>query len=68
MNFNLYESIGVITNSFKPSILEMEQTIKGVKALFERKSYSKEDVINTMVKILPNFNHIETGKSLDQKM
>lgn len=68
VNFNLYESIGVITNSFKPSILEMEQTIKGVKALFERKSYSKEDVINTMVKILPNFNHIETGKSLDQKM
>ena len=37
VNFNLYESIGVITNSFKPSILEMEQTIKGVKALFERK-------------------------------
>ena len=68
VNFNLYESIGVITNSFKPSILEMEQTIKAIKALFERKSYSKEDVINTMNKILPNFNHIETGKSLDQKM
>ena len=40
--------------------MEMEQTIEGIKTLFERKSYSKEDVINTMVKILPNFNHIET--------
>jgi FlaA1/EpsC-like NDP-sugar epimerase len=68
VNFNLYESIGVVTNSLKPSFSEMELTIKEVEALFKRESYNKEDIIKIMNKILPNFNHIETGKTLDQKM
>jgi FlaA1/EpsC-like NDP-sugar epimerase len=68
VNFNLYDSIGVITNSLKPSFHEMEVAISDIETIFERKSYSKEDIINTMNEVLPNFKHIETGKSLDQKM
>jgi FlaA1/EpsC-like NDP-sugar epimerase len=68
VNLNLYESIGFVTNSLKPSFTEMEVTIKEIETLFKRESYNKEDVIKIMDKILPNFNHIETGKSLDQKM
>ena len=68
VNFNLYESIGVVTNSLKPSFSEMETTIEEIETLFKRESYNKEDIIKIMNKILPNFNHIETGKSLDQKM
>jgi FlaA1/EpsC-like NDP-sugar epimerase len=68
VNFELYESIGVVTNSFKPSFSEMEVTIKKIETLFKRESYNKEDIIKIMSKILPNFNHIETGKTLDQKM
>jgi len=68
VNINLYESIGVITNSLKSSFFEMELTIKEIKTLFKRESYNKEDIIIIMNKILPNFNHIETGKTLDQKM
>ena len=68
VNFNLYESIGVITNSLKPSFSEMEFTIQEIETLFKKESYNKEDIIIIMNKILPNFNHIETGKTLDQKM
>ena len=68
VNFNLYESIGVVTNSLKPSFSEMEVIIKEIETLFKRESYNKKDIIKIMNKILPNFNHIETGKSLDQKM
>ena len=68
VNFNLYESLGVITNSLKPSFSEMEQTIEEIDILFKRDSYNKEDILKIMNKILPNFNHIETGKTLDQKM
>ena len=68
VNFELYDSIGVVTNSLKPSFSEMELTIKEIETLFKRESYKKEDVIKIMNKILPNFNHIETGKTLDQKM
>jgi FlaA1/EpsC-like NDP-sugar epimerase len=68
VNFNLYGSIGVITNSLKPSFSEMDVTIKEIETLFKKESYDKDDIIKIMIKILPNFNHIETGKTLDQKM
>jgi len=68
VNFNHYESIGVVVNSLKPSFFEIELTIKEIEVLFKRESYNKKDVIKIMNKILPNFNHIETGKTLDQKM
>ena len=68
VNFNLFESIGVITNSLKPSYSEMESTIDEIINLFKNKSYDKENIIKIMSKILPNFRHIETGKYLDQKM
>ena len=68
VNFNLYNSIGVITNSLKPSFSEMEVTIKEIETIFKRESHNKDDIIKIMNKILTNFNHIETGKTLDQKM
>ena len=67
VNFDLYESIGVVTNSLKPSFSEMEVTIKEIETLFKRESYNKEDIIKIMNKILPNFNHIETGKTFRPK-
>ena len=63
-----YSSIGVITNSYKPTLKEIDLTIDSIKNLFKREDYNKEDIINVMSKIIPDFNHIETGKSLDQKM
>ncbi len=68
VNFNLYKSIGVITNSIKSSYSEIDTAIKELENLFKRGSYSKEDIIKVMNKIVPNFNHIETGKNLDDKM
>ena len=68
VNLNLYNSIGVITNSLKPLNSEIEHTIQEIENLFKKKSYNKEDILKIMIKILPNFNHIETGKNLDQKM
>ncbi len=68
VDFNLFESIGVITNSLKPLKSEVEFIINEIESLFKRENYNKDDVIETMNKILPNFSHIETGKSLDQKM
>ncbi len=67
-NLNKFESIGVITNSIKPSFSDVETIIREIDMLFKRDVYSKNDIIEIMNKILPNFNHIETGKSLDQKM
>jgi FlaA1/EpsC-like NDP-sugar epimerase len=68
INLKEYDSIGVVTNSIKPLYAEVEQIINEIDLLFKRDNYNKVDVINIMNKILPDFNHIETGKTLDQKM
>jgi len=68
VNFDQYESIGVITNSSKPNFAETEVTIKEIENFFKSELNSKEDIIKLIAKILPNFNHVETGKNLDQKM
>ena len=46
----------------------MINTINELKRIFELKTSKKSDLVNTMSTIIPGFNHIETGKSLDQKM
>lgn len=68
LDFNLFESIGVITNSLRPSISDMEQSINEIETLFKKEAYKKQDIIRIINKLIPNFNHIETGKTLDQKM
>ena len=68
VEFNLYESIGVITNSQKQNHQKLESVIDQLNELFKQNQYNKEDIINSMNNLIPNFKHIETGKSLDQKM
>ena len=68
INLKKYTSIGIITNSKKPSFSDVELIIHEIENLFKRDSYEKEDIIKVMNKLLPDFNHIETGKTLDQKM
>ena len=67
VNLKKFQSIGII-NSKNSSYFEVESVIKQLSALFDKETYNKEDIINCMNKLIPNFKHIETGKSLDQKM
>jgi FlaA1/EpsC-like NDP-sugar epimerase len=68
VSLNQYDSIGVVTNSLKPSNTEIEEVITELESIFKRDKHNKEDIIKIISKFLPNFNHIETGKHLDQKM
>jgi len=42
--------------------------LKELNEAFNRANTTKEDVVSIMGTYLPNFKHIETGKSLDSKM
>ena len=63
-----FNSIGIIKNSIKPSFSDVNLIIQEIENLFKRDNYEKEDIIKVMNRLLPDFNHIETGKTLDQKM
>ena len=63
---NMYDSLGFInTTDIKISFEEVENDFENV---FKNSNSNKTDIINIIKKYVPNFEHIETGKHLDQKM
>ena len=63
-----FESLGVIKNARKLPILEIEICLSNLQQIMNSGNYSKQDIVNSLKKYLPDFQHIETGRSLDQKM
>jgi FlaA1/EpsC-like NDP-sugar epimerase len=63
-----HESLGVIKNAKQISIHEVEACVTNIRAGLAKENYSKEEIIRVMKKYLPDFQHIETGKTLDSKM
>ncbi len=68
VNLSKFESIGVIHNSKVPSHSEINSALNKIDTIFNKAGYSKKEIIESINYLLPNFKHIETGKSLDQKM
>ena len=63
-----FASLGVITGKPIPDQAGVEKLIADLEAAFEQPSTTKEEIVSIMKAYLPNFEHIETGKSLDSKM
>ena len=62
-----FSSLGVITGKQIPDKKKVEKLFEDLNVAFESE-ITKEEVIKIMKEYLPNFEHIETGKSLDSKM
>jgi len=39
-----------------------------IKDLYNKKNWNKNDIVKIFNEILPEFQHLETGKYLDQRM
>jgi FlaA1/EpsC-like NDP-sugar epimerase len=63
-----FAGLGVIIDLPKKEKVEMEWVIQEFAKLFATKQYGKKDIVYIFSKVIPNFNHIETGLGLDQKM
>jgi len=68
VDLNKYVGMGVIKNAVKPSQTQIENCICELQMLMQSNAYDKSAIVSLMKKHLPDFEHIETGKSLDQKM
>lgn len=67
-DMNRFRSLGVITDKPIPDREKLNALLKDLSDLFEKDETTKEEVVAVMKDYLPNFDHIETGKSLDSKM
>ena len=63
-----FVKLGVVKNSKKRSIAEVEAIFARLHAVFDRNSATKVDVVAVLGEYLPNFHHIEKGKGLDSRM
>lgn len=63
-----FSSLGVITGKQIPDKARVEILFRDLNAAFVKETTTKEEVVAIMKEYLPNFEHIETGKSLDSKM
>jgi FlaA1/EpsC-like NDP-sugar epimerase len=61
-------NLGVIKNSTKRSIEEIDAIFNKLDELFQKETVTKAEIVEILKGYLPNFAHIETGKGLDQKM
>ena len=68
LEIDKFFNLGIVKNKNNKSIIEVEDMIYDLKHKLSKKDISKNDIVCLLTKILPNFKHIETGKSLDQKM
>ena len=63
-----FSSLGVITNKAIPDKERIDELFSELSNVFNKTDTTKEEVVSIMKSYLPNFEHIETGKSLDSKM
>ena len=68
LDMDSFINLGVVKNSKKRSISEIDEIFGQLRALFASDKVTKAAIVEILKQYLPNFEHIETGKSLDQKM
>ena len=68
VDFDRLRALGVVTDKEIPDKDKVEVLFGELTKAFEKEESTKEEIIAIMKGYLPNFEHIETGKSLDSKM
>lgn len=68
VDLNRLKALGIVTGKEIPDKERVKVLFDELNNAFEKEETTKEEVIVIMKSYLPNFEHIETGKSLDSKM
>lgn len=67
INMHRFDALGVIEETERRPMDEVNVFFSKLEALF-LSDFTKEDVVNAIREFIPNFEHEEKGKNLDQKM
>lgn len=67
LDMDRFHALGVIQNAARRSRAELDGIIAELETMFSGQS-EKADVVLLLNRLLPGFQHIETGLNLDQKM
>ena len=68
LDMKRFKSIGVIRNEAVFNDSDLDGFISNIDSLLHKKDLKKKDILSEFFRILPDFDHVETGKDLDQQM
>lgn len=68
INMKRFSALGVVEETICRPIGQINQFFEELEQIFAEPSFTKEEVVQAIKRFIPNFEHEEKGKNLDQKM
>lgn len=68
INLDRFQSLGVIENVKSRDIKEIGEFFDKLTRTLGQEQVEKADIVQVLKEFIPNFEHVEKGKNLDQKM
>lgn len=68
LDMRRFRSLGVIEEVARRPMSEIDGFFEEMESIFAKADFTKEEVVKAIKKFIPNFEHEEKGKNLDQKM
>ena len=63
-----FENLGIVKSELNAAGEQLDYFLKKVNEMRDKNHWEKEEIVTLFQSLLPEFNHIETLRSLDQKM
>ena len=63
-----FQSLGVVEQTTRHEMSEVNAFFDKLEDIFAKDNFTKAQVVDAIKDFLPNFQHEEKGKNLDQKM
>ena len=68
LNMERFSALGVIEETVRRQMEEVDSFFTELEGIFQKDDFTKAEIVEALKKFLPNFEHEEKGKNLDQKM
>ena len=63
-----FQALGVVEQTTRHDMEEVNTFFDDLESIFHKDDFTKADVVNAIKRFIPNFEHEEKGRNLDQKM
>jgi FlaA1/EpsC-like NDP-sugar epimerase len=68
IDMNRFKALGVVEQASRHDMNEINDFFHCLESIFQNDNFTKAQVVDAIKEFIPNFEHEEKGKNLDQKM
>ena len=68
IDMNRFASLGVVEQTLRHEMPEITEFFSKLEGIFAKENFEKAEIVEAIKTFIPNFEHEEKGKNLDQKM